>query len=560
MVQSKKVISLMVLSLGIPGLFPEGLVQGASRWDAARGDGFEVITDAGANTAANMARHLGQMRELFGGSTKFLPLRVLLLSSEDLFSSLRPSGTAAGFYQSGADEDWIVVRWGRPDSHRAASHELIHAFMEHSGPRRPLWLEEGLAEFYSTAELDGKGWTIGRPIPEHVQVLNQQAWLGEREFFEAAHDSALREEGSRIGRFYSQSWAVVHYLLTTPGVREKTPDLFNALGDGLPFARACESVLGQRQGLVLEAARRAVERGRFLTARLAATPVPNGAPSLVALTPAETDAVLVRLGLAAGHPFLARTASAAPAQKGLLALARGDRAEAERLFNDAIAAGSPDAAPYFELAMLLRESQREPQRVAALLRDTLERNPNHAEAHFIRGLQAAANGDNESAVESFQNAARILPRQANFWHALALALERSGRLAEAAHAATRCRLAARNPAEREMAAALERLTRQPAPARPPAKPEVQVPESWQGLRGDASVEGQLVEFNCDATPPTARIKTAGEPLTLRIEKPDKIRILGTGAVRHTLNCGPQNLPVRVEYRRATNELAAIEFR
>lgn len=552
MVQSKKVISLIVLTLGIHCVFGQ-------RWVAAQGDGYNVITDAGAPAARKMAYRLEQMRLLLGGSTKILPLRVVLLSSDTLFSDLRPSANSAGFYQSSADEDWIVVRWGRPDSERAMSHELVHAFLEHSGPRRPLWLEEGLAEFYSTARLEPKGWIIGPPIETHVRALNQSTWLGEREFFEARHDSALRDEGSRIGRFYAQSWAVVHYLLTTPGVREKTPALFTALGDGVPFARACEMALGQRQGLLLESARRAVELARFQTARIAAYPADRPAPPPIALSAEEADAVLVSLALAVGRPRMAERAARSPAQRGLLALRYGDLPAAEKLLAEAVADGNPDAAPYFELAMLLRDDKREPDRVAVLLRQAIERNPNHAEAHFILGLRAAAAGDDEGAIDYYQKAALILPRQANFWHALALALERTNRLPEASHAAMRCRLAARNAAEREMAAAIERLVKEPAIAQP-KKPAEQVPMSWRGLLGDTTAEGELIEFSCDAKPPIALVTTAGGNLALRVEKPNAIRITGTDSIQHILACGPQQTAVRIEYARETNELTAIEFK
>ena len=554
MVQSKKVISLIVLTLGIHCVFGQ-------RWIAVQGEGYNVITDAGAPAAQKMGVRLVEMRLLLGGSTKFLPLRVVLLSSDTLFSGLRPSANSAAFYQSSADEDWIVVRWGRPDSERAMSHELVHAFLEHKGPRRPLWLEEGLAEFYSTARLEAKGWIIGPPIETHVRALNQSAWLGEREFFEAHHDSPLRDEGSRVGQFYAQSWAVVHYLLTTPGVREKTPALFTALGDGVPFARACEAALGQRQGVLLESARRAVELARFQTARIAADPASRSAPPPAALSAEEADALLVSLALAVGRPGLAEKAARSPAQRGLLALRYGDFPEAEKLLAEAVANGNPDAAPYFELAMLLREDKREPERVAALLRQVIERNPNHAEAHFILGLRAAAAGDDEGAIDYYQKAALILPRQANFWHALALALERTNRLPEASHAAMRCRLAARNATEREMAAAIERLVKEPAVREfAPKKPAVDVPKSWHGLLGDTTAEGELIEFNCDAKPPIARITTAGGSLALRVEKANAIRITGTGSIQHTLLCGPQNTAVRIEYSRETNELTAIEFK
>ncbi|MBL8240206.1 MAG: DUF1570 domain-containing protein [Bryobacterales bacterium] len=438
------------------------------------------------------------------------------------------------------------------------SHELVHAFLEHNGPRRPLWLEEGLAEFYSTAELDSKGWIIGRAVENHVRVLNERAWLGEREFFEARPDSALREEGRRAGLFYAQAWAVVHYLLTTPGVREKALALFAAMGDGVPFARACESHLGMRQGLVLEAARRAVEQRRFLTARIAHEPDGAAISRPETIGKEEADAVLLSLALAVGQKLEPATVATA-AQKGLLALGEGRRGEAEKWLEEALANGSQDPAAPFELAMLLREEKRAPERVAALLRQTIERNPNHAEAHFILGLQAEARGDVEGAIDYYQTAARILPRQMTFWHALALALERSKRLGEAAHAAMRCRLAAKNASEREMAAAVERLIREPAAGTAPRKPPVQVPESWRGLQGDTTVAGELVDFDCAATPPLATVGTGGGRLTLRLTRPNEIRITGTGAVRHTFACGAQRLKVRVEYQKATMELTAVEF-
>ncbi|MBI2688411.1 MAG: DUF1570 domain-containing protein [Acidobacteria bacterium] len=545
----------MVLALGI------GAARAETRWTAVEGDGYTVVTDAGAGAAAKMAVRIEQMRALLGGPVKTLPLRVVLLSQPTLFAALRPSETAGGFYQSSADDDWVVVRWGRPDSERAMSHEIVHAFLEHHGPRRPLWLEEGLAEFYSTAALDAKGWTIGTPIESHVRVLNDGRWLGEREFLEAAFDSPLRDEGSREGKFYAQSWALVHFLLTAPGVREKSPELFTALADGAPFARACERAFGMRQGLLLDAARRAVEQRRFATARITAGTVSRPAGVPAALAAEEANALLVALALAAGKPDVARRMAASPVQRGLLALADGNRAAAERLFEEAVANGSKNAAPYFELAMLLREERRELTRVPALLRAAIERNPNHAEAHFLLGLRAAAAGDDEGAIDYFQTAARILPRQASFWHALALSLERTGRMAEASHAAMRCRQAARNAAEREMAAAIERLIRQPeAPLPASGKPAVHVPDGWRGLRGDTSADGELVAFHCESTPPVAHIVTGRERLELRVEKPSAIRIGGTGSVRHTLPCGEMKAAVRVEYIGRTKELTAIEFR
>ena len=42
----------------------------------------------------------------------------------------------------------------------------------------PLWLNEGLAEFYSTFELVGdREALLGRPVPGHLEQLNQRTLL-----------------------------------------------------------------------------------------------------------------------------------------------------------------------------------------------------------------------------------------------------------------------------------------------------------------------------------------------------------------------------------------------
>lgn len=543
----------------VAALFWAVAARGATEWTAARGDGYEIVTDSGENVAKRISRRVKEMRHLLGGVRAVLPLRVLLLESGEIYRAVRPSGTTAGFYQSSADGDWIAVSWGRPDSERAVSHEMVHAYLEHSGPRRPLWLEEGLAEYYSTAELNGETWTIGRPIASHVRLLNERAWLGEREFFEAGHDSAMRNELSRAGVFYAQSWAIVHYLLTTPGIRERAPEFFAAVLEGEPFAAACERTTGLRPGLLIESARRAAEGGRFRTAVVRAGSPDVGSETVPArMTRPEVESILVALAIAVGRPEAAKSWSPSPAQQGLLALAAGDKEKAERLLRLAAEQGSPDPAVYFELALLERERGGDRNRVGHWLRETVARNPNHAEAQFLLGLRAAAEGDTEGAIGYYQQAARILPRQATFWHALALALAKAGRDAEASHAALRCRQAARNSAERTMAASIAHL--QPAASPRPKRSDVTVPESWKGLQGDQKAEGDLVDFRCATSPPEAVVETAIGRLVLRVVRPREIPIRGAGSAQTEFLCGAQRTPVRVEYSGATGELTALEFR
>jgi hypothetical protein len=199
--------------------------------------------------------------------------------------------------------------------------------------------------------------------------------------------------------------------------------------------------------------------------------------------------------------------------------------------------------------MLLRDAR---QPFEPLLRQAVAKNPQHPEAWFLLGLEAAKREQWEEAIDAYQRAVSILPRQANFWHAMAMALHRAGRRPEAARAALKCRLAAATPAERQMAAALSGFVSQNDPAPPARPPAVVIPDSWQGLQGDAISDGVLKELVC-ANPAVLRIDGVGE---LRVLRPREIRI--TGGSRE-LACGPVNRKVRVGYIQATRELVSVEF-
>ena len=58
-------------------------------------------------------------------------------------------------------------------SDRTAVHELMHGILSASESSLPLWLEEGLAEYFSTAQIRGGVLTLGAPIPEHRQRVRQ---------------------------------------------------------------------------------------------------------------------------------------------------------------------------------------------------------------------------------------------------------------------------------------------------------------------------------------------------------------------------------------------------
>lgn len=98
----------------------------------------------------------------------------------------------------------VYAYWGD----RAAEdlrHEVAHGYLHAVVPNLPLWLDEGLAEYFEVPRgLDG----VNRPHVEQLVGEPQVAWQPELERLEQLRSSAEMTQTQ-----YAQSWAWVHLLL-----------------------------------------------------------------------------------------------------------------------------------------------------------------------------------------------------------------------------------------------------------------------------------------------------------------------------------------------------------
>ena len=65
------------------------------------------------------------------------------------------------------------------DSWRVVFHEYSHLIVNNVAPNLPPWLNEGLAEYYSSFEVRGSSRQVelGKPIAAHYRELAAQSWL-----------------------------------------------------------------------------------------------------------------------------------------------------------------------------------------------------------------------------------------------------------------------------------------------------------------------------------------------------------------------------------------------
>lgn len=107
-------------------------------------------------------------------------------------------------------------------------HELAHGYIHATVPNVPLWLDEGLAEYFEVpSEQHGLN-------PPHVAELAADRargnWWPNLDRLEAIHSAAELTQ-----RDYAESWAWVHLLLTTTAARrEQLQDYLAALRVGSP--------------------------------------------------------------------------------------------------------------------------------------------------------------------------------------------------------------------------------------------------------------------------------------------------------------------------------------
>lgn len=554
-----------------------------AKWLRLESAPFRVLTDAGEGAGRETLERLEKARHAFAflapqAARLPFPVTVYAIASESRFAAVRPGPSTHGFYQSAPLSDLIVVRAGR-ESGRILLHEYVHMVLHHSTGPLPKWLEEGLAEFYSTLEISNRRIRLGIPVESHLGILSQLPWLAPDELAAVTRGSRVYDEASRAGVFYAQSWALVHMLRLGEGYRNSFDAFLAAMASGSSLPAAFQQVYGKSFPEIYPELKRYLQRPGFPVANYdTAFEASSLSPTVTALTDIEGDLAFAELAHACGKRDEAakiyqrlgrrsRDQAQVARALGLLALAENRTEEARQHFEVAMRAPSPPADVYFEYAMMARDAGASREEYLGYLRKAVEANPNYAEAHFLIGSALSAMNRHAEALPHLERAASIFPRQSYFWHALAVGYQAVGREADSKAAAGRALDSAVTAEEAEMArAALQLASRQPAATS--RKPDVIVPESWRRNEGDAKVSGILEKIDCLGESARFVIRANGQMLPLLVERPGDVLLKNLSSVTFEFRCGAQKpAPVTVEYRKRPDArlgvagvVTAIEFR
>ena len=195
--------------------------QAKDTWISVRTKNFTLVGNASEKEIRQVATRLEQFRDVFTRllkGAKFetpVPTTVIVFKN---MSSYKPFniGNNAGYFQKGDDVNYITLstELGGQNPYSIIYHEFVHLLVDNNLGNVPPWFNEGLAEYYSTFEIEeDRKVHLGELIPYHLQTLREDKLLPLRTLFAVDHYSPYYNEGSKRGVFYAESWALVHYLI-----------------------------------------------------------------------------------------------------------------------------------------------------------------------------------------------------------------------------------------------------------------------------------------------------------------------------------------------------------
>jgi tetratricopeptide (TPR) repeat protein len=200
-------------------------VAAKDKWINLRTRNFNIVGNVSEGDARQLALKLEQFRLIISKLTNTpeitrIPITVVLFKNDGSFKPFKPlyngkPANLSGFFQQSEDENLIALDMNASEEYPMALifHEYTHLLTAYTPSAWPLWLEEGLAEFYSTFDVKNNEVLIGRPLSRHVLLLRENKFVPFKTLFSVEHDSPVYNEREKQGIFYAESWALAHYLM-----------------------------------------------------------------------------------------------------------------------------------------------------------------------------------------------------------------------------------------------------------------------------------------------------------------------------------------------------------
>ena len=130
------------------------------RWIELQTAHFTFFSNAGMGTTKRVAADLEELRAVLAQLTDFelqspVPTLIYVFHNERSFTPYKilydgQPGQMSGYFMNHEHANYIAIDAGSRDASAVVFHEYVHYVAAHNFWWLPVWLSEGLAEFYQT--------------------------------------------------------------------------------------------------------------------------------------------------------------------------------------------------------------------------------------------------------------------------------------------------------------------------------------------------------------------------------------------------------------------------
>jgi len=500
-------------------------------WVEVRSPNFIVVSNAGEKQARKAAVQFEQIRTVFQQSLTVAQkhpspvITVLAVKDEASMRDLLPEYWAkghshpAGYFAGQLNQFFAAVQLDAQGSnpYETFYHEYYHTISVPYVPSLPLWLAEGLAEFFGHTTIEEKSVSMGDADALLIEELRANSLIPLETLFQVDRNSPYYNETNKTSIFYAESWALAHYLMIGDRIAHK-PMLtayLDAMDQGKSAIEAASIAFGDLKKLDNDL-RSYIRQSSYYHLKFPSPQFNEDEMKVRTLSEAEAEAY--RGGFAA---VCGRSQDAAAKLNdaikldpnvalsyeylGLSELTSGQRDKAIESTSKAIELDPNNSFTRYLRAFLKTGGSgfsSDPQ-TEEDLRQAIASSPNFAPPYGLLAMYlASSDKDLDEALGFAKKAISFEPANSNFQLALAQVLVRQKKIDEADLAARRASAWAREPAEKANAENFRQFLVRYR--------ELQTDMGSNGAPRIVSGEGQNGESVPDGDRPVLKFRTAGD--------------------------------------------------
>jgi tetratricopeptide (TPR) repeat protein len=437
-----------VLAAGLAGISTACLMARGSTpagWVEARSAHFIVLSNANQKDAVGLASHFERMRAVFAtllpadDDDSARPIQVVAVRDQKDMQAMEPTAyltqggvNLSGFFLHSVDKDYILVRVDADEEHAysVVYHEYTHSMLRRASGWMPLWLNEGLAQFYENTDFDDKAAWLGEANPAQLSLLKRSELLPLKTLLTVDAGSPYYHNEAEGSLFYAESWALTHFLTVSDRLQgtHRVRDYTERMALGEDSVTAATLAFGDLNKLQAGLGDYVVQRKfmyfmmpaeRKIDAKsIAVRAVPETeADAVCADVMAHTDRTTEAASLLDGVLRADARQGLAHETMGYLRYQAGDFAAAKKWFGEAVEIDPESfrAHAYFASAMARAGDRRDDAAIETNLREAIRLNPEFAPACDALALFGARRHRDLNEAESLgRRAVELEPGELSF--------------------------------------------------------------------------------------------------------------------------------------------------